>query len=306
LILTDPLWSWRRTVRFHQSERNFYATDRHRPRPSLGSGLNARKDLHAGQEDSGIDELASSIRQQGLLSPPIVRPTANGRYEILVGQRRFLACRKIGLDPIPCLVRDDLGDADAVTLSLVENVHRADMHPLDKARALKALYDQHSSYDRVARETAWSASTIRKYIQLLSLPDELQERLSTSGGAAGVTTLARLAGTFSGHEAIAVYDKISGFTQKIQEEIVKRSGGDLASIDDLVEEAQEGAFDVRRCGGAYGCGIIRDILRHRMSQSDFQELVSQAAEDLDLELPKARLRDAARAFWKGLAVGSTS
>jgi ParB family chromosome partitioning protein len=104
------------------------------------SALNARKDLRAGQEDSGIEELASSIRQQGLLSPPIVRPTLDGRFEVLVGQRRLLACRKIGFDPVPCLVREDLGDSDAVTLSLVENVHRADMHPLDKARALKALY----------------------------------------------------------------------------------------------------------------------------------------------------------------------
>ena len=68
------------------------------------SALNARKDLHAGQEDSGIDELASS----GLLSPPIVRPTSDGHFEVLVGQRRLLACRKIGLDPVPCLVRDDL------------------------------------------------------------------------------------------------------------------------------------------------------------------------------------------------------
>ncbi len=91
------------------------------------SELNARKDLHAGQEDSGINELASSIRQQGLLSPLIVRSTSDGRYEVLVGQRRLLACRKIGLDAIPCLLRDDLGDLDAVTLSLVENVHRADI-----------------------------------------------------------------------------------------------------------------------------------------------------------------------------------
>lgn len=212
------------------------------------SALNARKDLQAGQEDSGIDELASSIRQQGLLSPPIVRLLPDGRYEVLVGQRRLLACRKLSLDPVPCLVRDDLGDTDAVALSLVENVHRADMHPLDKAQALKALYERHQSYERVARETAWSVSTIRKYIQLLALPEELQERMGTADGPSGVGTLARLASTFSGDNAVQVYDRISGFTQRIQEEILKRSEGDLASIDDLVAHAQEGAFNVRRCG----------------------------------------------------------
>lgn len=128
------------------------------------SQFNVRKDLQAGQEDSGIDELASSIRRQGLLSPPIVRSARNGRYEVLVGQRRLLACQKVGLDPVPCLLRDDMDDADASAVSLVENVHRADMHPLDKARALKALHDRYGSYDRVAKETAWSVSTIRKYI----------------------------------------------------------------------------------------------------------------------------------------------
>jgi ParB family transcriptional regulator, chromosome partitioning protein len=164
----------------------------------LVSAFNARKDLQAGQEDSGIDELASSIQQQGLLSPPIVRPTSDGRFEVLVGQRRLLACRKIGLNPVPCLVRDDLGDADAVALSLVENVHRADMHPLDKACALKALYDRYQSYERVARESAWSVSTVRKYVQLLALPEELQQRLSTASGPAGVGTLARLAACRTG------------------------------------------------------------------------------------------------------------
>jgi ParB/RepB/Spo0J family partition protein len=268
------------------------------------STLNARKDLQAGQEDSGIEELASSIRQQGLLSPPIVRPLPDGGYEVLVGQRRLLACRKLGLDPVPCLVRDDLGDTDAVALSLVENVHRADMHPLDKARALKALHDRHGSYERVARETAWSASTIRKYIQLLTLPDELQERLGTTDGASGVGTLARLASTFSGGDAVQVYDRISGFTQRIQEEILKRSDGQLASIDVLVAEAQEGAFNVRRCGGSYGCEVIRDILQRRITQADFQGLVRQAAEDTQAsEIPGNALKDAARAFWKALATG---
>ena len=265
------------------------------------SALNARKDLHAGQEDSGIDELASSIRQQGLLSPPIVRPTPDGRYEVLVGQRRLLACRKLGLDPVPCLIRDDLGDTDAVALSLVENVHRADMHPLDKARALKGLYDRHQSYERVARETAWSVSTIRKYIQLLALPEELQDRLGTANGPSGVGTLARLASTFSGDEAVEVYDRISGFTQRIQEEILKRSAGDIEAIDELVEEAHEGAFDVRRCGGIYGCEVIREIRQHQLTQADFQKLVGTV--DDASEASNRCLRDAARAFWKALAVG---
>lgn len=265
------------------------------------SKLNARKDLQAGQEDSGIDELASSIRQKGLLSPPIVRLSMDGCYEVLVGQRRLLACQKVGLDPVPCLVRDDLDDADAVTISLVENVHRADMHPLDKARALKALYDRYQSYDRVAKESAWSAATVKKYIQLLSLPEDLQQRLGTANGPAGVGALSRLSTTFPGNDAVEVYDKISGFTQKIQEEILKRSDGDLSKIDDLVTQAQEGAFNVRQCGGPYGCEIIREMLEGKITQAEFQQLVREVAENIDSEIPKARLRKAARTFWRVLA-----
>jgi ParB family chromosome partitioning protein len=268
----------------------------------LVSVLNARKDLSAGQEDSGIEERASSITQQGLLSPLIVRPTADGHFEVLVGQRRLLACRKIALDPVPCLVRDDLGDTDAVALSLVENVHRADMHPLDKARALKALYERYQSYERVARVSAWSASTVRKYIQLLALPEELQQRLGTSSGTAGVGMLAQLASTFADDEAIEVYERISGFNPYIQKEILRRSDGKLDAIDDLVEEAQEGAFDVRRCGGAYGCDIIRSIAQGGLSQSEFEKLVREAALD-DSGSSDKYVREAARAFWKALAVG---
>jgi len=268
------------------------------------SDLNARKDLRAGQEDSGIEELASSIRQQGLLSPPIVRPRDDGCYEVLVGQRRLLACRRIRLDPVPCLVRDDLGDTDAVALSLVENVHRADMHPLDKARALKALYDRHHSYERVARETAWSASTIRKYIELLALPGELQQRIGTGDGPSGVGTLARLASSFSGDAAIQVFDRISGFTQRIQEEIIKRSDGDLSAIDHLVEEAQEGAFNVRHCGRSFGCQVIRDILERRITEADFRNMVHESAEHFQAPTPPDKaLGEAARAFWKALAAG---
>jgi ParB family transcriptional regulator, chromosome partitioning protein len=270
----------------------------------LVSSLNARKNLDAGQEDSGIDELACSIRRQGLLSPPIVRPAPDGQFEVLVGQRRLLACRKIGLDPVPCLVRDDLGDTDAVALSLVENVHRADMHPLDKAYALKALYDRYQSYERVAREAAWSVSTIRKYIQLLALPDELQQRLGISAGPAGVGTLARLASTFSGDEAIEVYDQIAGFTQRIQGEILKRSDGDIGAIGALVEEAQEGAFNLRRCGGVSGCEVIRDIVHHQLSQAGFQKLVDAAALSPSGHSQSDRsLREVTQAFWKVLATG---
>jgi ParB family chromosome partitioning protein len=270
------------------------------------SRLNTRRDLTAGQEDSGIDELASSIREKGLLQPITVRPTPDGRYEVVVGQRRFLACQKAGYDPVPCLVRDDLDDTDAVTLSLVENVHRADMNPLDKARALKLLYDRYQSYARVAKETSWSETTIRRYISLLELPPQIQDKINTSQGPAGVGALARLASTFSGEEAVQVYEKISGFKQSIQEEILKRSGGDATKIDLLVSQALEGAFDVRMCGGRFKCEIIKDILKGELQIGDFEDLVKDVVQTLQAEVREGVLKEAARNFWKALAKGQGS
>ncbi len=244
-----------------------------------------------------MEELAASIRKHGLLSPLTVRPADGGKFEVITGQRRLLACRDVGLETVPCVVRDDLGDSEAQAVSLVENIHRADMHPLDKAQAIQSLFRFHGSKQRVADETGWAVATIDRYLRLLQLPEEMQDRLSTSGGSVHVGAMSRLASNFDGQDAIDVYDKISGFTAKVQEEILKRSGGDVDEVDDLVAQAQEGVFDIRRCGGAYNCDLIREILEGDLSESDFASMVSETARKLGVSVPD----DASRSFWKSIA-----
>jgi len=263
------------------------------------SELNVRKSLESGQEDSNIDELAESIREKGLLSPLTVRPQPDERFEILVGQRRYLACKLIGLDEVPCLIREGLSDAEAVSLSLIENVHRADMHPIDKAKAFQVLYAKYGSAKLVAKESACSVPTVRKYLVLLELPVELQERIGTADGPSGISALARLATTFNGEEAITAYNEIAGFTQRVQEEILKRSEGDLERLNELVEEAQEGVFDIRRCGASNGCQLIRDILEGRLSEDEFGAMAKGAADD-DGEVHPAVIHEAAISFWRSL------
>jgi hypothetical protein len=198
-------------------------------------------------------------------------------------------------------VRDDLSDASAQSLSLIENVQRADLHPLDKARALKALLEQFGSYEKVSKEIAWSVTTIRKYIQLLSLPVELQAKLGTKDGPAGIGSLARLAGTFDGQSAIEAYGKISGFKSNIQEKILQESGGDLSRLDELAEEAKEGIFDIRHCGGRVGCEIVRDIIEGEITKSEFEELVRNVRLSLGLAAMPRRQKAATRDFWKALS-----
>lgn len=213
------------------------------------SNANVRKDLQAGNEDTGLRDLANSIRENGLLSPITVKPLTGGIYDLVIGQRRFLACRdELGWDTIPATVREGLDDTAAVVISLVENVQRADMAPIDKAKAFQGIYSQYGDYNRVAKETGVSAQTIRKYLSLLNLAPSLQDRLSTNDGPAGIGSLSRLANTFDDPEQQEeVWEQISGLKQQLQEDIIRRSGGDVDKIPDLKGEVVESDLHLRMC-----------------------------------------------------------
>lgn len=248
------------------------------------SELNIRKDLDAGTEDSRLEDLADSIREKGLLSPLIVRRRSDGTYELVAGQRRFLACQKLGWESIPAIIRDISDDTDATILSLIENVHRADLNPIDKARAYGKIYEKYKDYNKVAKETGVSVSTIRKYLALLKLAPSIQEKLTTAEGPAGIGTLSKIAQTFAREEQEEVLERIGGFKQQIQFEMIKRSGGEVDRLENLREQALEGAFDTRLCRGLDECQFIppellepvKDAIREFQEEGDkhsFKDLV---------------------------------
>jgi len=213
------------------------------------SELNTRKDLESGQEDSSLEDLARSIQESGLLNPILVRHAEGGSYELIAGQRRLLAFKLLGRKTIPAFVNDSLSDADATVVSLVENVHRAEMHALDKAQAIEALRKRYGdALEKVAKATALSVSTVKRYLDLLKLPDSLRQKLSTKHGPIQIETLSRLVRTFENEEdQEEVYEEIAGFTQEVQVEILKRSGGDVKAISELGDQAHEGLFNVKMC-----------------------------------------------------------
>jgi ParB family chromosome partitioning protein len=220
------------------------------------SEFNTRKDLDAGVEDVGLDDLAKSIAEKGLLNPVTVSHNVDGTYGLIVGQRRFLACKKLGWKTIPAIIREVADDTDATTLSLIENVQRADMNPIDKAQAYRQIYDKYRDYNDVARETGVSVSTIKKYVALLSLAPDIQKSITTADGPAGVGTLAKVAETFAPEDQEEVLRQISGFKQQIQLDMVKYSGGDIGKLSGLREKALAGAFDIHICRGIDECNFI--------------------------------------------------
>lgn len=212
------------------------------------SARNVRRNLAAGTEDGDVAELAASIESQGLLNPPLLRDAGDGNYEVIAGQRRLLACRRLGWVEVASLVRQ-LDDGEALAASLSENVQRADMDPLDKALAIKALEEMLGSLAAVAHRLGLSLPTVRRYHSLLGLAPELRQRIETGNGPAHVGFLSRLADRFPDPIAqTEVYEKVAGFTGRVAEEITRRAGGDPAAVDGLVTLAIEGHFDRRPCG----------------------------------------------------------
>lgn len=121
-----------------------------------------------------LNELAASIRAQGLLQPIVVTPhRRDGHYLILAGHRRAAAARSIPLDNVPCLVREDAGDiADHIALMLVENMQRSNLTAVEKARAMQRLVDAGQNQTQIARRLGLTPATVNQYLLLLDLSDE--------------------------------------------------------------------------------------------------------------------------------------
>jgi ParB/RepB/Spo0J family partition protein len=135
-------------------------------------GDNVRVTLEA------IDELAASIAEHGVLQPVKATLLPSGRYSLLWGQRRVLAARKAGLATIPALVYADEPD-DRPIEQLVENLHRADLNPIDRARAMRAVVDAGVSQADLARKLGIAPSTVANDLRILTLDEKVIEKVAT-------------------------------------------------------------------------------------------------------------------------------
>lgn len=133
-----------------------------------------RKDL------GELADLALSIREQGLVNPLIVETVAGGRYRIIAGERRFAACRSLGCETAPCIIRT-IAEQSRLALQLIENIHRKDLHPLEEARAFKRLMDEFNLTQRdVAKRLGRSLSAVNQTLRILDLSAELLTNVQTS------------------------------------------------------------------------------------------------------------------------------
>jgi len=132
-----------------------------------------------------LEQLVRSIQESGMVQPILLRPTGQGRYQIIAGERRFRAAQKIGLATIPAVVRK-IADDRVLEFALVENIQREELTPIEEAQALRRLQDelgltQESLAGKVGKDRATVANTMR----LLRLPAEVREELQKGTLSAG-------------------------------------------------------------------------------------------------------------------------
>lgn len=128
-------------------------------------------------EEAPLAELAASIKQQGLLQPLVVREIADGRYEIIAGERRWRACQLAGLTEVPVILRQ-VDDETAMAIALVENLQREDLNAMDQARAMHRLTSEFSlTHQQVADLLCKSRTAVSNYLRLLSLSAEVRKLL---------------------------------------------------------------------------------------------------------------------------------
>jgi len=132
-----------------------------------------RRDMHP----EALEELASSIRAQGIMQPIVVRPIGNDRYEIIAGERRWRAAQIAELEKVPTIIKD-VSDEAAIAMALIENIQREDLNPVEEAQALIRLQDEFElTQQEVATAVGKSRTAVTNLMRLMSLEAEVLRML---------------------------------------------------------------------------------------------------------------------------------
>lgn len=213
--------------------------------------------------ETELAELAESIRDKGVLQPILVRPSrrTDGEFEIVAGERRWRAAQRAGLTAIPALVRA-LGDVEAFEIAIIENIQRADLNPIEEARAYSALMGHMQiTQEEAAKRLGKSRSHVANTLRLMQLPPGVQDHL-----IAGRLTAGHARALLTADNAEQLADRIvdEGLTVRDAEALTrgggdapKKSSGprkpkdaDTASLEVDLEDALGMSVDITDRGGA--------------------------------------------------------
>ncbi len=136
-------------------------------------------------DEEKMRDLADSIRQHGVIQPLVVKPEANGRYTIIAGERRYRAARMVGLKQVT-VVTKEVTDRELLQISMIENIQREDLNPLEEAQGIAALMEQFSlTQEEAAEILGRSRSAVANSLRLLNLPESVKKRIVAAELSAG-------------------------------------------------------------------------------------------------------------------------
>jgi len=168
-----------------------------------------------------LEELAASIKAQGVVQPIVARPLSAGNYEIIAGERRWRAAQLAGLETVPAVVRQ-IPDEAAIAIALIENIQRENLNPVEEANALTRLIDEfHMTHQQVADAVGRSRAAVTNLLRLLTLNPDVRELLEDARMDMGhARALLALEGKDQSQAAHQVVDK--GLSVRETENLVRR------------------------------------------------------------------------------------
>ena len=198
--------------------------------------------------EEAMAELVASIKEIGILQPPVVRQTSPGRYELIMGERRFRAAKLAGLRSIPVIIRQT-PDNELLREALIENIHRSQLNPLEEAAAYtQLLQDFNCTHDELAQKLGRSRPLISNTMRLLNLPASVQSRVASGVISAGharallglsneaqIDQLAKRI-VAEGLSVRAVEEIIAATSPKSAGKAKKKSGGTSPEVNEIAEQ----------------------------------------------------------------------
>jgi ParB family transcriptional regulator, chromosome partitioning protein len=178
-------------------------------------------------DEDQLTELALSIKEVGLLQPPVVRSLGNGKYQLIMGERRFRAAKLAGLKTIPVIIRQT-SDDQLLREAIVENIHRSQLNPLEEAAAYQQLLnDFNYTHDELAVKLSKSRPVITNTMRLLNLPVSVQRRVAAAVISAGHARALLSLTDEKEIENLANRIVAEGLTVRAVEEIVASGGAKM-------------------------------------------------------------------------------
>jgi ParB family chromosome partitioning protein len=131
-------------------------------------------------DEQSLDDLTRSVREHGIVQPIVVTRTADNRYRLIAGERRFRAAQRAGLQSVPAVIKDLQKEGDALQIALIENIQREDLNPIEEANAYHQLHDEFGlTQEEISRRVGKERSTVANFLRLLKLPETVKQRLAS-------------------------------------------------------------------------------------------------------------------------------